>query len=88
MMGPWLLYASLLNGATIALYQVRQKLLGFELRLSIRIVSSCVSETSCATAAQHVAAAVQGSPLGRELGEFVSAARVNILGLVPSIALK
>jgi acyl-coenzyme A synthetase/AMP-(fatty) acid ligase len=22
MMGPWLLYASLLNGATIALYQV------------------------------------------------------------------
>jgi hypothetical protein len=23
MMGPWLLYASLLNGATIALYQVR-----------------------------------------------------------------
>jgi acyl-coenzyme A synthetase/AMP-(fatty) acid ligase len=24
MMGPWLLYASLLNGATIALYQVRR----------------------------------------------------------------
>jgi acyl-coenzyme A synthetase/AMP-(fatty) acid ligase len=23
MMGPWLLYASLLNGATIALYKVR-----------------------------------------------------------------
>ncbi|WIA40403.1 hypothetical protein OEZ86_013761 [Tetradesmus obliquus] len=48
MMGPWLLYASLLNGATIALYQ--------------------------------------GSPLGRDFGEFVAAARVNILGLVPSIA--
>jgi acyl-coenzyme A synthetase/AMP-(fatty) acid ligase len=26
MMGPWLVYASLLNGATIALYQVRAAL--------------------------------------------------------------
>ncbi|KAF6258505.1 hypothetical protein COO60DRAFT_1639067 [Scenedesmus sp. NREL 46B-D3] len=47
MMGPWLLYAALLNGASIALYQ--------------------------------------GSPLGRDFGEFVAAARVNVLGLVPSI---
>ncbi|KAK9811852.1 hypothetical protein WJX72_011194 [[Myrmecia] bisecta] len=48
MMGPWLLYAALLNGAAIALYQ--------------------------------------GSPLGRDFGQFVAAARVTMLGLVPSIA--
>ena len=28
----------------------------------------------------------QGSPLGRRFGRFVAAARVNVLGLVPSIA--
>mmetsp|Transcript_14712 Transcript_14712/g.36670 ORF Transcript_14712/g.36670 Transcript_14712/m.36670 type:complete len:810 (-) Transcript_14712:172-2601(-) len=47
MMGPWLLYAGLLNGATIALYN--------------------------------------GAPLGRDFGVFVGAARVSVLGLVPSI---
>eukprot|EP00879_Flechtneria_rotunda_P024186 GHRR01025634.1.p1 GENE.GHRR01025634.1~~GHRR01025634.1.p1 ORF type:complete len:660 (+),score=213.05 GHRR01025634.1:617-2596(+) len=47
MMGPWLLYASLLNGATMALYQ--------------------------------------GAPSGRDFGQFVAAAGVNVLGLVPSI---
>eukprot|EP00882_Tetradesmus_deserticola_P018532 GHRQ01019904.1.p2 GENE.GHRQ01019904.1~~GHRQ01019904.1.p2 ORF type:complete len:189 (+),score=57.57 GHRQ01019904.1:182-748(+) len=31
-------------------------------------------------------AAPQGSPLGRDFGEFVAAAHVNVLGLVPSIA--
>ena len=47
MMGPWLLFATLLNGGTIALYQ--------------------------------------GSPLGRDFGQFVAAAGVQVLGLVPSI---
>ncbi|KAI8464379.1 MAG: hypothetical protein J3K34DRAFT_388561 [Monoraphidium minutum] len=47
MMGPWLVYASLLNGGTMALYQ--------------------------------------GAPLGRDFGEFVEAAGVEVLGLVPSI---
>lgn len=47
MMGPWVIYASLLNGATLALYE--------------------------------------GSPLGREFGVFVEAAKVDVLGLVPSI---
>ncbi|KAF5838049.1 hypothetical protein DUNSADRAFT_3483 [Dunaliella salina] len=47
MMGPWLVFASLLNGCTLALYN--------------------------------------GSPLGRDFGQFASAARVNMLGLVPSI---
>lgn len=28
---------------------------------------------------------MQGAPLGRDFGEFVAAARVNVLGLVPSI---
>lgn len=28
---------------------------------------------------------VQGSPLGREFGEFVSAAKITMLGVVPSI---
>ncbi|MBM4376843.1 MAG: AMP-binding protein [Deltaproteobacteria bacterium] len=47
MMGPWLIYAALLNDATIALYQ--------------------------------------GSPLGRDFGEFVVAAGVTMLGVVPSL---
>jgi acetyl-CoA synthetase len=47
MMGPWLIYASLLNDATMAIYQ--------------------------------------GSPLARDFGEFVSAARVTMLGVVPSL---
>lgn len=47
MMGPWLLYACLLNGASIALYQ--------------------------------------GAPLGRDFGQFVEAAGVEMLGVVPSI---
>ncbi|KAG2449704.1 hypothetical protein HYH02_005232 [Chlamydomonas schloesseri] len=47
MMGPWLLYAALLNGGTVALYG--------------------------------------GAPLGRDFLQFVSAARVEVLGLVPSI---
>eukprot|EP00887_Chlorella_sp_A99_P006425 scaffold3.g6425.t1 len=47
MMGPWLVFAALLNGGTLALFQ--------------------------------------GSPLGRPFGEFVEAARVTQLGLVPSI---
>lgn len=47
MMGPWLIYASLLNRATMALF----------------------------TDAPHV----------RAFGEFVAAARVSVLGLVPSI---
>ena len=47
MMGPWLIYASLINGATIALYE--------------------------------------GTPTGREFGEFVQDARVNMLGVVPSL---
>ena len=48
MMGPWLVFAALLNGASIGLFQ--------------------------------------GSPLGRPFGEFVEAAGVSMLGLVPSIA--
>lgn len=28
---------------------------------------------------------MQGAPLGRDFGQFVQAARVNVLGLVPSI---
>lgn len=47
MMGPWLIYASLINKATIALYY--------------------------------------GAPSGREFGEFVQNAKINMLGLVPSI---
>jgi acetyl-CoA synthetase len=47
MMGPWLIYASLINQATIALYY--------------------------------------GTPTEREFGQFIQDARVNILGLVPSL---
>jgi acetyl-CoA synthetase len=47
MMGPWLIYASLLNGGTIALYE--------------------------------------GSPVSREFCCFVQDARVNMLGVVPSL---
>ncbi|KAG2437754.1 hypothetical protein HYH02_011130 [Chlamydomonas schloesseri] len=47
MMGPWLLYAALLNGGIVALYG--------------------------------------GAPLGHDFLQFVSAARVEVLGLVPSI---
>jgi acetyl-CoA synthetase len=47
MMGPWLIYASLLNRATMALFH--------------------------------------DVPTGRPFGEFVARARVNVLGLVPSI---
>ncbi len=47
MMGPWLIYASLVNQATIALYY--------------------------------------GTPTGREFGQFVQDARVNMLGVVPSL---
>ncbi|MFQ5335479.1 MAG: AMP-binding protein, partial [Flavobacteriales bacterium] len=47
MMGPWLIFASLINNATIALYY--------------------------------------GAPAGRDFGEFVQNARVNMLGLVPSM---
>ena len=47
MMGPWLIFAALLNRATIAVFD--------------------------------------GAPTGRAFGEFVGAARVNMLGLVPSI---
>ena len=46
-MGPWLVFAALLNGAAIALFN--------------------------------------GPPLARPFGEFVDAARVTMLGLVPSI---
>lgn len=47
MMGPWLIYASLINQGTIALYG--------------------------------------GAPTTREFGQFVQAAGVNILGVVPSL---
>ena len=47
MMGPWLIYASLINRTTIALYY--------------------------------------GAPTGREFGQFVRAARVTMLGVVPSL---
>ncbi|HEY9691792.1 MAG TPA: AMP-binding protein [Oculatellaceae cyanobacterium] len=47
MMGPWLIFASLINQATIALYY--------------------------------------GTPTERAFGQFVQDARVNILGLVPSL---
>ncbi|KAK9802017.1 hypothetical protein WJX73_001758 [Symbiochloris irregularis] len=47
MMGPWLIYASLLSGAAMALFH--------------------------------------GSPLGRPFGEFIQAARVTFLGVVPSL---
>ena len=47
MMGPWVLYATLLNGGTLALYH--------------------------------------GAPRGRDFGQFVAAARVEVLGVVPSI---
>jgi acyl-coenzyme A synthetase/AMP-(fatty) acid ligase len=35
MMGPWLLYASLLNGATIALYQVQQRKLSLQAECTV-----------------------------------------------------
>jgi acetyl-CoA synthetase len=47
MMGPWLIFASLINKATIALYY--------------------------------------GVPTGREFGQFVQNAKVNMLGVVPSM---
>ena len=47
MMGPWLVFASLMNKAAMALYY--------------------------------------GAPIGNEFGEFVQNAKVNMLGLVPSI---
>ncbi len=47
MMGPWLVFASLINKATMALYY--------------------------------------GAPIGAEFGKFVQYAKVNMLGLVPSI---
>ncbi|GLC41156.1 hypothetical protein PLESTB_001797100 [Pleodorina starrii] len=47
MMGPWLLYAAMINGATVAMYG--------------------------------------GAPLGPDFLHFVEAARVDVLGLVPSI---
>ena len=47
MMGPWLVFAALINKASIALYY--------------------------------------GAPIGKEFGEFVSNAKVTMLGLVPSI---
>ncbi len=47
MMGPWLVFASLINGGTIALYG--------------------------------------GAPTTKSFGEFIQNAKVNILGLVPSI---
>lgn len=47
MMGPWLIYASLINQATIALYN--------------------------------------GSPTEREYGQFIQAAHVTMLGMVPSL---
>jgi len=47
MMGPWLIYASLINRATIALYY--------------------------------------GAPTERGFGQFIQAARVNMLGVVPSL---
>lgn len=44
---------------------------------------------TCTQAHTYISAAapfcLQGSPLGRDFGEFVSAAGVNVLGLVPSI---
>ena len=47
MMGPWLIYASLINSATIALYE--------------------------------------GVPTGRDFGVFVQNAKVNMLGVVPTL---
>jgi acetyl-CoA synthetase len=47
MMGPWLIYAGLLNGAAIGLFE--------------------------------------GSPLGLEFGQFIERAKVNMLGVVPSL---
>lgn len=47
MMGPWLIYASLINRATLALYY--------------------------------------GAPTERGFGQFIQAARVNMLGVVPSL---
>jgi len=47
MMGPWLIYASLMNRATMALYD--------------------------------------GAPTGRGFGEFLSRARVTIVGVIPSL---
>ncbi|MBD1913866.1 MULTISPECIES: AMP-binding protein [unclassified Leptolyngbya] len=47
MMGPWLIYATLINQGTIALYY--------------------------------------GAPTGREFGQFLQDARVNVLGVVPSL---
>ncbi|WP_437193806.1 AMP-binding protein [Planctomicrobium sp. SH527] len=47
MMGPWLIYGSLMNQATIALYN--------------------------------------GAPTGRGFGKFIEAAKVNVLGVIPSL---
>jgi hypothetical protein len=41
MMGPWLVFASLLNGASIALYQVRHHLLCLSGFLCLLVVSLC-----------------------------------------------
>ncbi len=47
MMGPWLIYATLINNGTIALFE--------------------------------------GSPMSNDFGQFIQDARVNMLGIVPSI---
>ena len=85
-MGPWLVYAALLNGAAIALFQARG-------RAALLAAPGALGVSSRLQHARHVTGAcppcsqdTQGSPLGREFGVFVERARVSMLGLVPSIA--
>ena len=86
MMGPWLLYAALLNGACIALYQVRHLMTPHALRTHCEWQASWVFFCAWSAYAPALLMPVQGSPLGRDFGEFVARARVTMLGLVPSIA--
>lgn len=139
MMGPWLLYATLLNGGTVALYQVRYGCAvsgaagelplrpqpatfialtvatvahstyhGMQQHQCMQLVSRhgnggssskqgcwrAMSQAACRAWQWrahghhhfvHLCGAMQGAPQGRDFGEFVGAARVNVLGLVPSI---
>lgn len=70
-MGPWLIFAALLNGAAVALYEVRY-------RQPHTKSASNATEFDVMRFLPR-----QGSPLGRDFGTFVATARVTMLGLVP-----
>jgi acyl-coenzyme A synthetase/AMP-(fatty) acid ligase len=115
MMGPWLVYAALLNGGTIALYQVGSRAPSFggpagakRLWVALLYLEAAASGGDRAaegawgrrrvhrTEAHRIARGApqlkpapqpqtQGAPLGRDFGDFVESAGVEVLGLVPSI---